>query len=350
MKTTSMRGPRSSPGARNSGATKTSKRSRPSRIERPGSCSQKRRRTRHDLGVKLGCNCNLPPCYFYPASGWGMLRFAAWPPQPRSSHTIRGRSDGHLGCRAPPIGQDENNAPIEVAVLVGSALVVTACASTQYNSTWKAPGAAPLSFKGRKVAALVISKEEDARYEAESALAREITARGAIGIPAFNLIPKEIVRDKEKAKEFLEKANVAGVVAMRVVGSTRRSPEASAATTRGRTTRRSGVRAITGRGWSGTADTGYLMRRTAPSPWRRSSSAWSRTSSCSAGAKARTPPRSARSSRSSRRGQQRRRRSKASSSSWPWAGRAWRARRVGTRRGKGSRRRARVPGASGGPI
>jgi hypothetical protein len=106
----------------------------------------------------------------------------------------------------------------KLAVLVGAAFAAASCASTQYSSTWKAPGAAPLNFKGKKVAALIISKEEDARYEAESALAREITARGAMGIPAFNLIPKEIVRDKEKAKEFLEKANVSGVVAMRVVG------------------------------------------------------------------------------------------------------------------------------------
>jgi hypothetical protein len=105
---------------------------------------------------------------------------------------------------------------VALAALV--ALSAAACASTSYKSTWKAPDATPLNFKGRKVAALIISKEEDARYEAESALAREITARGAVGIPAFNLIPKEIVRDKEKAKEFLEKADVAGVVAMRVVG------------------------------------------------------------------------------------------------------------------------------------
>ena len=99
-----------------------------------------------------------------------------------------------------------------------AALSVASIGSTSDNSTWKAPDATPLNFKGRKVAALIISKEEDARYEAESALAREITARGAVGIPAYNLIPKEIVRDKEKAKEFLESANVAGVVAMRVVG------------------------------------------------------------------------------------------------------------------------------------
>jgi hypothetical protein len=94
-----------------------------------------------------------------------------------------------------------------------------ACASTTFNSTWKAPGVeGPLNFKGRKVAALVITKEEGVRYGAEDALAREITAQGAVGVPAYSLIPKEITKDKEKAKEFLAKAGVAGVVVMRPVG------------------------------------------------------------------------------------------------------------------------------------
>jgi hypothetical protein len=99
-----------------------------------------------------------------------------------------------------------------------AALTAFGCAATTFNSSWKAPTAEPLNFKGKKVAALVISKEEGVRYGAEAALAREITARGAIGVEAYSLIPKEVVQDKDKAKEFLEKAGVAGVVAMRVVG------------------------------------------------------------------------------------------------------------------------------------
>jgi hypothetical protein len=103
-------------------------------------------------------------------------------------------------------------------LVLAVAATATACATTSFHSTWKAPGAGPLNFKGKKVAALVVSKEEGVRYGAEDALAQELTARGAVGIPAYSLIPKELVQDKEKAKEFLEKAQVAGVVAMRVVG------------------------------------------------------------------------------------------------------------------------------------
>ena len=76
----------------------------------------------------------------------------------------------------------------------------------------------PGSFQGKKVAALVMSADQSVRFGAEDALARELTARGAVGIAAYSLIPKELTQDKEKAKEFLEKADVKGVVAMRVVG------------------------------------------------------------------------------------------------------------------------------------
>jgi hypothetical protein len=105
--------------------------------------------------------------------------------------------------------------------LLGAVAVVVAaagCAATTFNSTWKAPGAEPLNFKGKKVVALVVSKDEGVRYGAEDALAREITRQGAVGIAAYTQIPRELVQDKEKAKEFLDKAGVDGVVAMRVVG------------------------------------------------------------------------------------------------------------------------------------
>ena len=104
------------------------------------------------------------------------------------------------------------------ALVVTAAAVAAACASTSFVSSWRNPAAEPGSFKGQKVVALVMSKEQGVRFGAEDALARELTARGIVGIPAYSLIPKELTQDKEKAKEFIEKANVVGVVAMRVVG------------------------------------------------------------------------------------------------------------------------------------
>ena len=104
------------------------------------------------------------------------------------------------------------------ALVVTAAVAAAACASTSFVSSWRNPAAEPGNFQGQKVAALVMSTDQAVRFGAEDALARELTARGAVGIAAYSLIPKELTQDKEKAKEFIEKANVVGVVAMRVVG------------------------------------------------------------------------------------------------------------------------------------
>lgn len=104
-----------------------------------------------------------------------------------------------------------------VLVLI-AAVAAAACASTSFVSSWRNPAAQPATYKGKKVAALIVSKEEGVRYGAEDALARELTARGAVGVPAYTIVPKELIQDKDKAKEYMQKAGVAGVVAMRVVG------------------------------------------------------------------------------------------------------------------------------------
>jgi hypothetical protein len=105
------------------------------------------------------------------------------------------------------------------AGLVGAAaLALAACASTKFSSTWKAPDVGPMSFKGQKVAALVMTPNESTRLGAEGVLAKELTARGVQGIPAYNLIPPNETRDKEKAKALFNAAGVAGVVVMRAAG------------------------------------------------------------------------------------------------------------------------------------
>ena len=78
------------------------------------------------------------------------------------------------------------------ALVVTAAVAAAACASTSFVSTWKNPAAEPGNFKGQKVAALVMSTDQAVRFGAEDALARELTARGAVGIAAYSLIPKEL--------------------------------------------------------------------------------------------------------------------------------------------------------------
>jgi hypothetical protein len=101
-------------------------------------------------------------------------------------------------------------------VLASTASVL---AGTKFTSTWKAPLAEPVSFAGKKVAALVISDDQPLRMSAEEALARELTSRGMQGVAAYRLVPREELQDAEKAKIWFGKADVQGVVAMRPVSA-----------------------------------------------------------------------------------------------------------------------------------
>jgi hypothetical protein len=66
----------------------------------------------------------------------------------------------------------------KAGLVATAALTAAACATTTFQSSWRAPGSGPLNFKGKKVAALIISKEEGVRYGAEDALARDHQAGG----------------------------------------------------------------------------------------------------------------------------------------------------------------------------
>ena len=152
---------------------------------------------------------------------------------------------------------------MKAGILVGGLAVLAACASgTSFISSWRAPETGPLNFKGKKVAALVMSQEEGSRYGAEAELARQITAAGAQGIPAYSLIPKEITRDKDKAKAFLEKANIAGVVVMRVVGQNQEYTSSPSTYYSGPYYATFWGGGYYGYGWGGVYDPGYLRTDT----------------------------------------------------------------------------------------
>ena len=103
-------------------------------------------------------------------------------------------------------------------VLVAAVTTTVIAADTKFKSTWKAPASgAPVSFAGKKVIALVISDDDSLRVSGEEALAGQLTERGLVGAPAYRLIPKEEVKDVEKAKPWFERAGAEGVVAMRLV-------------------------------------------------------------------------------------------------------------------------------------
>ncbi len=101
---------------------------------------------------------------------------------------------------------------------LGAVLLGACAATTTFNTTWRNPEAQPVVLAGKKVAALVMSKNDLRRRAAEDALARELTARGAQGISAYTIVPTEAARDQERAKTALEQAGVDGVVILRPMG------------------------------------------------------------------------------------------------------------------------------------
>ena len=80
--------------------------------------------------------------------------------------------------------------PAAMLFTVLAAAAAVAAADNTFLSTWKAPDAGPMNFAGRKVAALVIVSDDNLRMSAEEALAREISARGPVGVPANRFIPR----------------------------------------------------------------------------------------------------------------------------------------------------------------
>ena len=102
------------------------------------------------------------------------------------------------------------------ALAAACALVIGACATAQFSTTWKNPEAQALSFRaGDKVLALVAIKNDGMRRIAEDSLARSISARGLQGVPSYTVVPDELT--KEKARAAAGKTGAAGAVVMRVL-------------------------------------------------------------------------------------------------------------------------------------
>lgn len=104
-----------------------------------------------------------------------------------------------------------------LALLFGMALL-TGCASTPtYTSTWKSPEATPLGFKGKKVVAAVVVKDNDQRRLAESRLAQQIAAYGAEGRTMHSLLPGATPGNEAAIRAALEAAGVKGLIVLQPI-------------------------------------------------------------------------------------------------------------------------------------
>jgi hypothetical protein len=97
--------------------------------------------------------------------------------------------------------------------------IVSACASTPFVSSWRAPDAEPLQIQGAKVAAVAMIEQVSSRRAAEDAIARELTARGATGVPMYTIYTDEGPTDEPAARAALEREGYTGLVVFRPVGT-----------------------------------------------------------------------------------------------------------------------------------
>jgi hypothetical protein len=110
-----------------------------------------------------------------------------------------------------------------VALVFVAASGTALSAAVKFTSTWKSPDAGAVSFAGKKVAALVISRDDSLRVSGEEALSRELAARGIQGVATYRIAPKEELESADRAKVWFEKAGVEGVVAVRPVSADTRT-------------------------------------------------------------------------------------------------------------------------------
>ena len=106
-----------------------------------------------------------------------------------------------------------------IAALVVVSVPAVSFGGTKFRTSWKAPEATMTLEEGDKVLAMVMTAHEESRNGAEAALAQELGKRGVEAVPAYTVIPKSLVQDKDKARPYIEKTGARYAIVMRVAGS-----------------------------------------------------------------------------------------------------------------------------------
>ena len=88
----------------------------------------------------------------------------------------------------------------------------------KFTSSWRSPDASGVTFAGKKVAALVITKDDNLRVSGEEELARQLATRNIQGVPTYRIAPKEELTSAERARPWFQRMGIDGVVALRPVG------------------------------------------------------------------------------------------------------------------------------------
>jgi len=102
-------------------------------------------------------------------------------------------------------------------------VAVATLKAADFKSVWKAAEVSKLNFAGKKIAALVITEDQSLQMSGEEALVRELNARKVSGTATYRFVPREELKNPEKARGWYDRAGVEGVVALRPVSYTPKS-------------------------------------------------------------------------------------------------------------------------------
>ncbi|HTY61662.1 MAG TPA: hypothetical protein VMG30_05340 [Acidobacteriota bacterium] len=107
---------------------------------------------------------------------------------------------------------------VRVLLAVVMAGTLLFAGSTKFSSIYQNPRAGRIDFSGKKVACFVIIPNEELRGAREETVAAELRSRGVNGIAGYTILPGALVKDREKSKEFLQKAGVSAACIIRLLG------------------------------------------------------------------------------------------------------------------------------------
>jgi hypothetical protein len=107
---------------------------------------------------------------------------------------------------------------LRMLVSIVFSLSIASAGSVKFVSIWKNPNAGPIDLSGVRIAAFVVTPDEEMRLAREETLAAEMRSRGTDCIAGYTVLPGELAKDRDKAKAFLKKAGITGAVMVRVLG------------------------------------------------------------------------------------------------------------------------------------
>lgn len=106
----------------------------------------------------------------------------------------------------------------QVLLVAALACALLLAGSTKYVSVYQNPRVGRIDFSGKKIACFVIIPSTELRDAREETVAAELRNRGLNCYAGYTILPGELVKDREKSKEFLRKAGVSGAVIIRLLG------------------------------------------------------------------------------------------------------------------------------------